>query len=175
MITIEEFENFIHCDLVYEQKIISVIDEEGRQIFVNNLGELYKYTSCTIKVEQMEKYNNDIFEYGRGLSQKYNHCGPVTCHVFHAFRQSKSFGLHTDPDNVIIYCGFGKKKIIMEGKEYNLNPYDTLFIPANTPHEAINEEESLILSFGLEKFYTEKLVYELDVLFKDDRNLQLEL
>ena len=79
--------------------------------------------------------------------------------------------MHTDPDDVIIYCASGKKKIIMNEIEYNLLAADTLFIPANTPHQAINEEESLTLSFGLEKFYTEKLNHELDVLSKNDRNL----
>ena len=171
MIELEQFEKFIHSDLIYEQKIISVIDKEGRQIFVDNLGELYRHTSCTIKVEQMEKYNSAIFKYGRHLSRIHRHSGPVTCHAFRAFRQSNSFGLHTDPDDVIIYCIFGEKKMIVGGVEHTLIPHDTLFIPANTPHQAINDKESLILSFGLEKFYTEKLIYELDVLSKNNRNL----
>lgn len=171
MIDIEEFENFIHSNLIYEQKIISVIDESGRQIFVDNLSDLYKYTSCTIKVEQMEKYNDSIFNYCNYLSKKYNHQGPTTCHAFRAFRQSKSFGLHTDPDHVIIYCVSGQKTIFLDGIQHILSPKESLFIPANTPHEAINENESLILSFGLEKFYIEKMNYELDVLFKNNRDL----
>lgn len=175
MIKLSDFEEFIHSDLVYEQKVISVIDEEGRQIYINNLGELYKYTSCTIKLEQMEKYNRGIFEYCHFLAKNHNHNGPVTCHAFRAFRQSTSFGLHTDPDDVIIYCISGKKKMIVDGIEHTLKPHDTLFIPANTPHEAINDDESLMLSFGLEKFYIEKLNYELDVLPKNNRNLQSEL
>jgi ribosomal protein L16 Arg81 hydroxylase len=168
MITLEEFESFIHSDLIYEQKIISVIDEEGRQILVDTLGELYKYSYCTIKVEQMEKYNDNIFKYCQFLSKKYKHYGPVTCHSFRSFRQSKSFGLHTDPDDVIIYCIFGQKKILVGGIEHNLLPNDTIFIPSNTPHQAINEHDSLTLSFGLEKFYIEKVNYGLDVLSKDD-------
>lgn len=171
MIDIEEFENFIHSALIYEQKIISVIDENGRQIFVDNLSDLYKYTSCTIKVEQMEKYNNLIFNYCNYLSKKYDHQGPTTCHAFRAFRQSKSFGLHTDPDDVIIHCVFGQKIIFLDGIQHILLPNNFLFIPANTPHEAVNEEESLILSFGLEKFYKEKMNYELDVLSKNNRDL----
>ena len=57
MLTISEFEKFIESDLVYLQNLISVIDEKGRQIFIDNFVELYKYNSCTIKLEQMEKYN----------------------------------------------------------------------------------------------------------------------
>lgn len=171
MITLDEFENFIHSSLIYEQKIISIIDETGRQILINSLSEIYKHRSCTIKLEQMEKYNILIFEYCTFLSNKYKHKGPVTCHLFRSFRQSKSFGLHVDPDDVIIYCVSGEKKMIVGDKEHILLPNESLFIPANTPHQAINENESLTLSFGLEKFYKEKLVYELDVLSKNNRNM----
>jgi len=167
MITLYDFENFIHTNLVYEQKIISIIDTEKKQIYIDNLRELYEYPSCTIKLEQMEKYNQEIFNYCQTLSKNYNHHGPVTCHAFRAFRQSNSFGLHTDPDDVIMYCVHGSKKIIVDGVEHTLKNGHSLFIPANTPHEAINEDESLMLSFGLEKFYIEKLNYELDVLSKD--------
>jgi mannose-6-phosphate isomerase-like protein (cupin superfamily) len=171
MLTISEFEKFIESDLVYQQNLISVIDEKGRQIFIDNFVELYKYNSCTIKLEQMEKYNKIIFNFCLALSRKYNHQGPTTCHVFRSYQNSKSFNIHTDPDDVIIYCASGKKKIFVNEIEHNLLPTDTLFIPANNPHQAINEEESLTLSFGLEKFYTEKLNHELDVLSKNDRNL----
>jgi mannose-6-phosphate isomerase-like protein (cupin superfamily) len=167
MITLYDFENFIHTNLVYEQKLISVIDEEGRQIYLDNLKELYEYASCTIKLEQMEKYNQEIFNYCHSLSKTYNHVGPITCHVFRSFKNSKSFGLHTDPDDVIMYCVHGSKKIIVNDVEHILKNQESLFIPANTKHEAINEEESLMLSFGLEKFYIEKLNYELDVLPKN--------
>jgi mannose-6-phosphate isomerase-like protein (cupin superfamily) len=164
MITLYDFENFIHTNLVYEQKLISVIDKESRQIYVDNLKELYEYPSCTIKLEQMEKYNKEIFNYCQFLAKNYSHQGPITCHLFRSLKGSKSFGLHTDPDNVIILCIEGIKDIVVDNIKYKLKPQDSLFIPANTPHEAINEENSLMLSFGLEKFYIEKINYELDVL-----------
>lgn len=171
MITLNEFENFLYTDLVYEQKIVSVIDDDSKQILIENIRQLHDYTNCTIKLEQMEKYNRSIFQECRFLSTKYFHFGPVTCHAFLAFKDSKSFGLHTDPDDVIIYCVFGEKKLIVNGMQHILLPKDSVYIPANTPHQAINEHESLTLSFGLEKFYIEKLNHELDVLSKNDRNL----
>jgi mannose-6-phosphate isomerase-like protein (cupin superfamily) len=164
MISLEEFENFIHLQLPYEQKIISVIDNYGRQITLNHLAELYRYSNCTIKLEQMEKYNSLIFKHCQFLTEKHSHKGPITCHLFRSFKDSKSFALHTDPDHVIIECIFGKKKIILNGKEKILFPGESLFIPANTPHEATNDDESLTLSFGLEKFYTEKINYGLGIL-----------
>jgi mannose-6-phosphate isomerase-like protein (cupin superfamily) len=115
----------------------------------------------------MEKYNQEIFNYCQTLSKTHNHQKPITCHAFRAFKDSKSFGLHTDPDDVIMYCVHGSKKIIVNGVEHILKNQESLFIPTNTKHEAINEEESLVLSFGLEKFYIEKLNYELDVLSKN--------
>lgn len=171
MITLDEFENFLHTDLVYEQKIISVIDEQSRQIFLDGIGELYKHTGNTIKLEQMEKYNQSIFQKCQNLREKYSHNGPVTCHAFLAFEGSKSFGLHTDPDDVIIECIFGSKTLFVGDIKHVLKSDDCIYIPANTPHEIINEDKSLILSFGLEKFYVEKINHGLNVLFEDDRNL----
>jgi mannose-6-phosphate isomerase-like protein (cupin superfamily) len=164
MITLYEFENFIHKDLVYEQKIISIINNDEQQICVNSLKELYDFMPCTIKLEQMEKYNEKIFNYCQFLAKKYCHQGPITCHIFKSLKDSKSFGLHTDPDDVIIFCVDGIKNIIVDNIKHKLKPQDFLFIPANTPHKVINEEDSLVLSFGLEKFYIEKINHELDVL-----------
>ncbi len=171
MITLDDFENFIHTNLVYEQKIVSVIDRQSRQIVLENITELYKHTGDTIKLEQMEKYNYDIFQECQRLRKEYSHIGPVTCHAFLAFEGSKSFGLHTDPDDVIIECIFGSKTLFVNGTKHVVQKGDSIFIPANTPHEIINEEKSLILSFGLEKFYVEKINYGFNVLSEDDRDL----
>jgi len=175
MISIGEFEEFIHNDFVYTQKLISVINEEGKQIFVDNLSELYKFNACTIKLEHMEIYSKEIYDYCKLLSSKYNNDLPVTCHVFRAFRQSLSFGLHTDPDDVILRCIWGKKRMSVNGKIVDLYADQEVFIPANTPHEALNDEESLMLSFGLEDFYKNKIYNELDVLPKNHGNVQSEL
>ena len=156
--------------------MVSVIDDQSRQIVLSNLNELYQYSNTTIKLEQMEKYNEGIFQKCQELRTKYSHPGPVTCHAFLAFKGSKSFGVHTDPDDVIIECLFGSKTLYVATKNdrrHVLKQGEYIFIPANTEHEIINEEKSLILSFGFEKFYTEKLKlnYGIDVLPQDDRNM----
>jgi hypothetical protein len=174
MITLGEFEEFIHNDFVYEQRLISVINEEGKQIYLDNLGQLYKYNACTIKLEQMERYSSEIYNYCTELSKEFNNGLPVTCHAFRAFKKSTSFGLHTDPDNVIIKCVWGKKRMNVNGIICDILSGEHLFIKANTPHEALNDEESLMLSFGMEKFFKDR-VNELDVLSKDNRNLQSKL
>lgn len=157
MITILEFQKFIETDLVYEQKIISIIDDLGRQINLTNLGQLHSNYGKTIKVENMEKYNEHIFFECEFLKTKFNHRGPVTCHAFRAFPNSKSFGLHTDPDDVIIRVIEGRKKIMVNNIMNELISNSEIFIPKNTPHEVKNEYDSLILSFGLENFYVKKI------------------
>jgi hypothetical protein len=172
MISLEDFEQLIHSKIVYEQNIISIIDDEGKQIYLNSLSDLYKYTACTIKVEQMEKYNKTIFDQCKVLAKKYNHNGPVTCHAFRAFKNSASFGLHTDPDDVIITCVAGNKWMNVDYSEHCIEANTSLFIPANTLHEAINKEDSLMLSFGLEHFLIDKAIsYELDVLSQNNGNV----
>ncbi len=158
MITIEKFEKFIFEESVYQENIISIIDDLGRQIFLENLGQLQKNFGKTIKVESMEKFNFEIYNFCECLKVKYNHKGPVTCHAFRAFENSKSFPQHTDPDDVFLFVIFGEKKIILEGRTIILKEGDSLFIPSNTAHQAINEKESLMLSFGLEKFLIDKIL-----------------
>jgi mannose-6-phosphate isomerase-like protein (cupin superfamily) len=153
MITLEEFENFIQNDIVYQQRLLYYIDEAGRQIQIDNLGHLHSCYGKPIKMEGAEKLNRKIFNF----CKSFKHNGPVTCHVFRAFENSASFGLHTDPDDVVIYCISGKKTMIVDGNLTTLNPHDTLYIPANTPHEAINDFESVMLSFGLEKYFIDKM------------------
>jgi mannose-6-phosphate isomerase-like protein (cupin superfamily) len=157
VINIENFEKFIYKESVYQENIIYVIDDFGRQILLENLGQLQKNFKKTIKVELMEKFNFEIYEFCESLKQKYKHNGPVTCHAFRAFEHSKSFPEHIDPDDVFLLVIFGEKKILMNGQSIVLKEGDTLFIPANTKHQAINEKESLMLSFGLEKFLTDKI------------------
>lgn len=158
MITVEEFERFILSDLAYDQKCISIIDTSGKQIFLNNLGELHSNYGKTIKLENMEKFNLKIHDYCNYLKKVYNHNGPVTCHLFKAFPNSKSFDLHSDPDDVLIYVITGSKTFEFDAdQKITLFAQETHFIPSGKKHKALNIEESIILSFGLEKFLIDKL------------------
>ena len=112
----------------------------------------------------MEKYNSEIHNYCRHLVDIRKHNGPVTCHAFRAYPNSASFNLHTDPDDVFLYVTQGVKTIQLEDRYIVLGVGESLLIPANTPHRALNEDASLMLSFGLEKFMCDKAYYELDVL-----------
>lgn len=157
MLTIVDFESFILSDLPYQQLILSVIDDLGRQIYLSNQADLFSYDKCTVKLEGMEKFNQQIYSYCEHIKIKYNHRAPVTCHAFRSFKQSKSFGLHADPDDIIILGCEGTKSLIVNQTSVELRAGEEIYIPANTPHLATNFEDSLILSFGLENFLVEKI------------------
>jgi mannose-6-phosphate isomerase-like protein (cupin superfamily) len=158
MITIEEFENFLLTNFPYEQKIISIIDDFGHQIVMENLGQLHSNYGKTIKVESFEKYNKEIYHYCELLKKKYSHDGPVTCHVFKSFKNSKSFPMHEDLDDVFIFVIDGEKTFEFENdKNQTLKKNESIFIKSGKKHKALNEKESLILSFGIEKFYKDKI------------------
>lgn len=158
MITDEEFQKFIESDFVYQENIISIIDDLGRQIFLDNLAQLHSNYGKTIKLECMEKFNQKIHNYCNYLKRVYNHNGPVTCHLFKAYKNSKSFDTHIDLDDVLIYVVNGSKTFEFDkGQTTTLFTEETLFIPSGKKHKALNMEESIILSFGLEKFLFDKI------------------
>ena len=165
-IRLDEVVEFIHNPLAYEQKLVSIINTKGEQITLSSFNELYRDELTTIKVEGFEKYSIDVWNKCQQLGLAYNHPGPITCHAFIAKRDSPSFKLHTDPDDVIIYCVEGSKKLLIEDCYTTLTSGMQVYIPANTPHQAFNDSESFTLSFGLENYLKDKarLYNELDVL-----------
>ena len=157
MITLCEFNNFIESDLVYAEKLISVIDDFGKQIVLDNLGQLHSNYGKTIKIEGMEKYNESLFNECIKLSKLFKHSGPTTCHAFYSFENSKSFPRHFDLDDVFIKVIEGQFKLNFDNESFDLTKENTFFIPANTPHWATHEHCCLFLSFGFEKYLTEKI------------------
>jgi mannose-6-phosphate isomerase-like protein (cupin superfamily) len=164
MLTYSEFEKFALSNYALEEKIVNVIDNSGRQLVIESVSQFLSYQGCTVKIQSMEKYNYKIYNKCRELAEQFIHKAPITCHAFRAYPDSVSFGVHTDPDDVYLLVAEGIKTIEVDGKYIHLNAGDSLFIPANTPHQAHNTHSSLMLSFGLEKFMIEKIDYELDVL-----------
>ena len=165
MISLDEVVGFLHNPLPYEQKLVSIINDKGEQIPLSHFSELYSIPNKTIKVEGMERYSMAIHNRCGWYRIKHVHTGPITCHAFIAQENSPSFGMHTDPDDVIIYCVDGEKSLIIDDKYITLKAGEEVFIPANTPHIALNEKSAFTLSFGLEKYLVDKAKnYELDVI-----------
>jgi hypothetical protein len=115
MIKLDDVVEFIHNPLAYEQKLVSLINTKGEQILLSSFSELYNENS-TIKVEGMEKFCVNIYNKCQYLSLKYDHSGPITCHAFIAKDDAPSFPLHTDPDDVIILCVEGTKKLLINNE-----------------------------------------------------------
>lgn len=168
MITYDDVVEFIHNPLAYEQNLVSKINFKGEQIPLISFNELYSNEPHSIKVEGMERFSAAIWNECINLGKIYNHSGPVTCHAFIAYDNSPSFSMHTDPDDVIIYCCDGVKTMVINDKYTIIKKGESTYIPANTPHRALNEYAATTLSFGLEKFLKDKaLNYELGIVSKD--------
>lgn len=156
MNSINEFEAFIGREFVYQHGLISVVQNGGHHTVFSRTDLVKRYNGCTIKLEGLERYSKELAIKCAALKIYYSHPGPVTCHAYRAFPGSESFGLHTDPMPVFLEVIEGTKNMIVNGEWHTLETGDTLFVPANTPHEAINQDESLMLSFGLESYMVDQ-------------------
>jgi mannose-6-phosphate isomerase-like protein (cupin superfamily) len=157
MLKLNDVVEFIHNPLPYQQNLVSVINTKGEQILLCSSNELYSSEPQTIKIEGMERYSSVVYEMCELYKEWHHHVGPVTCHAFIAQVDSPSFGMHTDPDDVIIYCCEGRKSMIVNNHYILIEEGHSIFIPAGTPHQALNEYVAFTLSFGLEKYLIDKL------------------
>ena len=157
MINSEELLSFLTQKLPYEQRIVSYIDQSGLQHYVDKFTAIPNLEDITLKVEGMEKYSKEIWNFCVNSAEIRNFEGPMTAHCFFAHPGSPSFGRHTDPDDVLIYCTEGIKTLYVENEYYELRPGEAVFIKANTPHKITNKYKSVMLSIGFERFLVDKL------------------
>lgn len=153
MLSIEEFEKFIQNDIVYQQRLLYYIDDQGKQNPIDSLGQLHSVYGKTIKMEGAERLNKSI----HGLCNSFGYIGPVTCHIFRSFPGSVSFPEHTDPDDVLLLMTSGTKDIIIRDNRITLEQGKQFFINAGTPHRIINNDNSLMLSIGFERYLVDKI------------------
>lgn len=157
LLSSDQFLEFILTAYALEENIVHAIDDDGLVHLLLTPADVLKYWGKnTVRAQSMEKFNQAIFDYGQGLARQYGHYGPVTCHVYHSPANARSFPVHTDPDDVIVYAVEGTKCMEVAGQLHSLSPGQSLRMAANVPHRAINKFDSLMLSFGLEKFMVEK-------------------
>lgn len=157
MITLNDFELFIHEPLPYEQGLVNVVTCDKKQLRLLSASELYLHHPKTVKIEGFERYNKAVWDAGEQYAVQYGHNGPVTCHAFFAESNSPSFDTHTDPDDVVVHCCSGVKIMEVDGVVHTLQAGQHVYIPHGTPHRAINIHKSLMLSFGLERFWCDKI------------------
>lgn len=140
----------------YEEGLIKIV-EDGQIRPAYSIVDVLENEQAIIKVEGLEKLNLKLFTTCRELSAVFGHAGPVTCHLFKSPKGSNSFPMHTDPDDVVIYMVKGRKHFEHDHGTIHLAEGEVLHIPRMERHRAVNVEDTLMLSFGLECFIREKL------------------
>ncbi len=116
-----------------------IIDDLGRDhvIDLNLINYYIAEEKYTVKVEGMENYFTEHL--------------PNTVHCYVSPKDAPSFPEHLDPMDVKIVCIKGTKTLKVRGEDVILSEGESVFIPANTPHQATNLYDSIILSVGYER------------------------
>lgn len=157
-LTQEYIDHCLSSTVALEEGIIRIISTPNRDDAVTPATPTLRVNErTTIKVERFEHYDREVVEHLNFYAALYNHSGPITAHVFESPKNGFTFDEHTDPDDVIIHCVSGVKTMSVNGREIRLHPGQHFYIKANTPHRAINDEASVMVSIGLEKWMKEKL------------------
>lgn len=141
----------------YQQEFIKIIVSPDMCISAANVAETMRHVDKTIKIEGMERLSETLYRLCREVSDKMSHDGPVTCHLFLSRAGSESFPEHKDPDNVLIYVVDGEKTMKLGEEMITLTSGQALFMLHDTVHQAINFKDSIMLSFGLERYTLEKI------------------
>ena len=142
----------------YEQGMVKLIDN-GMTQTAHGLMDYLDYDAAgkVVKIEGYEKLSLKLATFCKEVAERFKHSGPVTCHLFISPKGSNSFELHTDPDDVILHMVQGTKMLENPEHGFLITAGDTLRIPKNVEHRAVNLHSSLMLSIGLEGWITEKL------------------
>lgn len=141
----------------YEEGMVKIILGELGSIAAFSASDVASHSHCPIKIEHYEKFSPELYRCCEVLKEYFRHRGPVTAHLFLSPAGSISFPMHTDPDDVLALVVKGTKKFKTEQGDFEVGSGEALFIPSGTPHMAVNDQTSIMLSFGLEKFIVDKL------------------
>lgn len=137
-----------------QENLICRIDKDGLDHSVCTLMEIAARSATdTIKINGVERFE----QVKEGLRTITDHCSEfvneyeyVSVHLFRASQRAGTFKVHTDPVDLVIWCIDGMKTMEVDGVIYNIDVNQCLYIPANTPHRAINNCSSIMLSVGFE-------------------------
>jgi len=143
----------------YLQQLVKYI-KHGGSVLANgptDVLEAMEVDCCPVKIEGYERFNETMFKVAAALAKHYGHYGYVSAHLFLSPKDSLSFPMHVDLDDVVIYMVEGRKEFLTECGNFMLEEGHMLYIPRGVKHQAINHEQSVMLSFGLELFIEQKL------------------
>lgn len=142
---------------LYEQMLVKYILNDKSYGAFGPIDYLEHCDKNPIKIEGYDRMNWTMFRECRRLAGHFGHDGYVSCHLFLSPKDSKSFTMHSDPDDVVIHMVDGQKVFETPDTQFVLSAGDSLFIPRGSKHRAINTDSSIMLSFGLEQFLEKKL------------------
>ena len=132
-------------DIIHKGSNSFFIDDDGRD-HVIPLFSTSRYIAegkFTVKIEGLEKHYKSI-THDLGITKKH------TVHLYVSPKDSKSFPTHTDPIDVFIYVIEGTKVMEVNNFAHTIKEGEYISIPAGTPHRAINNYNSTMLSIGVE-------------------------
>lgn len=157
MTIVDRITELLCSDILYKEELVKYIDFDGIVHTAASFGEVRECGYCTIKIEGMERIFESVFTLGQDLARRYDHNGPVTCHLFWARSDSPSFDTHTDPYDVFLKVISGVKVMEVDAAKVTLTPKDDYYrLIGATPHRAVNKHESWMLSFGLNTFIDQR-------------------
>lgn len=139
----EDFEEYVLSHEAYMYDRTLYIDNRGKDVkivsddyneYLAKVQVKLAESNDTIKVEGIEH----VCDFKEG-----------TIHAFRYWKESPSFGVHTDPVDVLLHVSAGHKTIEVNDVIHNLDEGDFWMIPENTPHRALNVREGLMFSYGL--------------------------
>lgn len=157
-----KLDEVLSSNYCFEQRLVFAVLADQTTVQVKSPKELESYPGATVKIEGMESLSREMFYACRRLGDSFHHEGPVTAHLFVGQAQSPSFPLHVDPDDIILQVLLGEKDLIVGDDVITIHPGEALFMPRNTPHQALNTKGSIMLSFGLENYTADKLSYDVE-------------
>ena len=133
-------------DIIHKGSNSFFIDDEGRDhaIPLFSTSRYIAEGQFTVKIEGLETQYESI-THDLGIDKKHS------VHLYISPKDSKSFPTHTDPIDVFIYVIEGTKVMEVNNSIHTIKEGEYIFIPAETPHRAINIHDSTMLSIGIKK------------------------
>ena len=138
-----DFEDYILSEEAYMVDRTFYIDKSGKDVKI--ISDTYEEYLGKVQVVLAEEYNTIKVE---GIERQVD-WDKGTIHAFRYWPNSPSFAEHKDPVDVILEVKQGSKLMEVQGSEIFLEENDIWYIPANTPHRALNNSEGLMFSYGV--------------------------
>ena len=131
-------------DISWDDAIEKISEEYLDMVIIGNIGSNCLPTFFL----RRDYYPGTIGEAFKTISED---CGVKVLHTYISLAEnSKTFGSHYDPVDVLIVQAKGTISYLCDNITYTLNPGDSLFIPKGTYHEPIVPGPRVTLSFSWE-------------------------